>query len=102
MNRPRLKATTEVFTSPGGDICLLRPSADCDLVLQGADERQHAVVTALDGLTPRAALDRRFGAEPVADVLEVLGAEGLLEDAAAYDVLTKGERGRYDRQLRYF
>jgi bacteriocin biosynthesis cyclodehydratase domain-containing protein len=102
MNRPRLKATTEVFTSPGGDICLLRPSADCDLVLEGADEREHAVVTALDGLTPRAALDRRFGAEPVADVLELLGAEGLLEDAAAYDVLTEAERGRYDRQLRYF
>ena len=102
MHRPRLKATTEVFSSPGGDLCLLRPSADSDLVLEGADEREHAVVAALDGLTPRGALERRFGAEPVAEVLEVLGSEGLVEDAAAYDVLTEAERGRYDRQLRYF
>jgi bacteriocin biosynthesis cyclodehydratase domain-containing protein len=102
MDRPRLKATTEVFSSPGGEICLLRPSADSDLVIEGADERQHAVVAALDGLTPRFALEQRFGAASVAEVLEVLGSEGLVEDAAAYDVLTPAERGRYDRQLRYF
>ena len=29
-------------------------------------------------------------------------AEGLVEDAGEYDVLTEHERGRYDRQLRYF
>ena len=29
-------------------------------------------------------------------------SEGLVEDAGAYDVLTAAERGRYDRQLRYF
>ncbi|HKP21867.1 MAG TPA: TOMM precursor leader peptide-binding protein [Thermoleophilaceae bacterium] len=102
MHRPRLKATTEVFSSPGGDLCLLRPSADSDLVLEGAGDREHAVVAALDGLTPRAILERRFGAEPVTEVLDVLGTEGLVEDAAAYDVLTEVESGRYDRQLRYF
>jgi bacteriocin biosynthesis cyclodehydratase domain-containing protein len=32
----------------------------------------------------------------------VLDSEGLVEDAGAYDVLTDGERARYDRQLRYF
>jgi bacteriocin biosynthesis cyclodehydratase domain-containing protein len=102
MHRPRLKTTTELFSSPGGDICLLRPSADCDVVLEGADERERQVVAALDGITPRTELEQRFGARPVADVLELLGSEGLVEDAGAYDVLTEGERGRYDRQLRYF
>ena len=36
MQLPRLKTTTEVFSSPEGDICLLRPSDDADLVLEGA------------------------------------------------------------------
>ena len=52
MQRPRLKTTTEVFSSPGGDICLLRPSADSDLVLEGADERDRELVARLDGRRP--------------------------------------------------
>src|SRR5688572_19958668 len=102
MERPRLKTTTEVFSSPGGDICLLRPSADADLVLEGAGERGRELVSRLDGLTPRAALAAEFGAERVDELLELLSGEGLLEDAGAYDALTDSERGRYDRQLRYF
>jgi bacteriocin biosynthesis cyclodehydratase domain-containing protein len=102
MERPRLKTTTEVLSSPGGDICLLRPSADSDLVIEGAGERDRELVAALDGLTPRAALEADFGADSVSQILELLGAEGLVEDAGAYDALTERERGRFDRQLRYF
>ena len=102
MQRPRLKTTTEVFTSPGGDICLLRPSADSDLVLEGADERCRELVSRLDGRLPRAALEDEFGGANVRELLDLLDAEGLLEDAGGYDDLADAERGRYDRQLRYF
>jgi bacteriocin biosynthesis cyclodehydratase domain-containing protein len=102
MQRPRLKITTEIFTSPAGDLCVLRPSAGSDLVLQGAGERERKFLAALDGRNSRTALDADFGAEAVAEVLDLLDSEGLVEDAAAYDTLTHGERARYDRQLRYF
>jgi bacteriocin biosynthesis cyclodehydratase domain-containing protein len=102
MQLPRLKTTTEVFTSPAGDLCLLRPSDEADLVLEGAGERDHALVAALDGCTSLEALEADYGAEPVAELLELLDSEGLVEDAGAYDALLEEERGRYDRQLRYF
>jgi bacteriocin biosynthesis cyclodehydratase domain-containing protein len=102
MERPRLKTTTEVFSSPGGDICLLRPSADADLVLEGAGERGRALVDRLDGRTPRRELAAEFGGETVDELLELLSGEGLVEDACDYDALTAAECGRYDRQLRYF
>jgi bacteriocin biosynthesis cyclodehydratase domain-containing protein len=102
MQRPRLKTTTEILDSPDGEICVLRPSADCDLVLEGASERDRELIALLDGRTPRAALDAEFGAVAVAELLELLGDEGLVEDAGAYDELSAAERGRYDRQLRYF
>jgi bacteriocin biosynthesis cyclodehydratase domain-containing protein len=102
MQRPRLKTTTEVLTSPGGDICLLRPSADCDLVLEGAGERDRELLARLDGRTERPALDAEFGTGPVAELLELLDTEGLVEDAGAYGALADEELGRYDRQLRYF
>jgi bacteriocin biosynthesis cyclodehydratase domain-containing protein len=102
MNRPRLKTTTEVFSSPGGDICLLRPSADSDLVLEGAGEGGRELVARLDGHSSLAALEEEFGAGPVDELLDLLGSEGLVEDAGAYDALGEADRGRYDRQLRYF
>jgi bacteriocin biosynthesis cyclodehydratase domain-containing protein len=102
MERPRLKTTTEILDSPDGDICLLRPSADCDLVLEGASERDRELIALLDGETPRAALEAEFGAGPVGELIELLDGEGLVEDACGYDVLSAAERGRYDRQLRYF
>ena len=102
MQRPRLKITTEIFTSPAGDLCVLRPSAGSDLVLEGAGERERQFHAALDGCSSRAALDQDYGAEAVAEVLDLLDSEGLVEDAGAYDVLTGHERARYDRQLRYF
>jgi bacteriocin biosynthesis cyclodehydratase domain-containing protein len=102
MERPRLKTTTEVLSSPAGDICLLRPSADSDLVIEGAGKRARELVVALDGVTPRTELEADFGADSVAQVLELLDAEGLVEDAGEYDALTERERGRFDRQLRYF
>ena len=102
MRRPRLKTTTEVFSSPGGDICLLRPSADSDLVLEGAGARGRELVERLDGRTERGVLAAEFGAATVDEMLELLASEGLVEDAGAYDALSAAELGRYDRQLRYF
>jgi bacteriocin biosynthesis cyclodehydratase domain-containing protein len=102
MQRPRLKTTTEVFGSPGGEICLLRPSADCDLVLEGAGDRGRELLGRLDGDTPRSVLESEYGSGAVDELLDLLGAEGLLEDAGAYDELAEAERARYDRQLRYF
>ena len=102
MRRPRLKTTTEVFTSPDGNICLLRPSAEADLVLEGVGERERELVRRLDGRASRAALEDEFGTEAVTELVALLAGEGLLEDASAYDALGKAERGRYDRQLRYF
>ena len=102
MQRPRLKTTTEIFDSPGGDICLLRPSADCDLMLDDATDGERRLLARLDGHTSRAALEAEFGADSVRELLELLDAEGLVEDAGAYDALGASEAGRYDRQLRYF
>ena len=102
MHRPRLKTTTEVFSSPGGDICLLRPSADSDLVLEGAGERDRELVARLDGRTPRPLLEAEFGTAPVAQLLDLLDTEGLVEDAGEYDALADAELRRYDRQRRYF
>lgn len=102
MQRPRLKTTAEVFSSPGGDICLLRPSADCDLVLEDVGDRDRELVARLDGRSPRAELEAEFGSDTVEELLGVLGSEGLVEDAGAYDALAESERRRYDRQLRYF
>src|SRR5918999_1157728 len=102
MHRPRLKTTTEVFTAPEGGLCLLRPSADADLVLEGADERCRALIGRLDGTTRRAALDAEFGEAAVSELVDLLAGEDLLEDASSYDALADEERVRYDRQLRYF
>jgi len=102
MHRPRLKTTTEVFSTPGGEVCLLRPSADCDLVLEGAGERGRELLARLDGQSTRAALESEFGGGAVGELVAVLEAEGLLEDAGGYDSLAEADRGRYDRQLRYF
>lgn len=102
MLRPRLKTTTEVFTSPDGELCLLRPSDDADLMLEGAGPLGRELVMRLDGRSSRSVLDDEFGAETVAELVEVLDGEDLLEDASAYDRLPAEERGRYDRQLRYF
>ena len=102
MRRPRLKTTTEVFSSPGGGLCLLRPSADCDLVLEGAGERGRELIGRIDGRSSVAALEAEFGAEAVGELLALLAAEDLVEDASDYDALAAAERGRYDRQLRYF
>ena len=71
-------------------------------MLEGAGERDRALVAALDGRTTREALEAEYGAEPVAELIGLLEAEGLVEDASAYAVLSDEERGRYDRQLRYF
>ena len=100
MNRPRLKTTTEVFASPDGELCLLRPSADADLVLEGAGARAGELLARLDGRSSRGALAAEFGSGVVEELLDILEDEELLEDAGAYDALSEPERRRYDRQLR--
>ena len=102
MQRPRLKTTTEVFDSPDGDVCLLRPSADCDLVLEGAGERERELVARLDGRSSRRELEAEFGAGRVAEALGVLTEAELLDDAADDALVPARERARLDRQLRYF
>ena len=102
MDLPRLKTTTEVFTSPEGDLCLLRPSAAADLVLEGAGARGRELLERLDGSSDRAALEAEFGEGAVTELLELLDDEELVEDAGTYDLLSAAELGRYDRQLRYF
>ena len=79
MERPRLKTTTEVLSSPGGDICLLRPSADSDLVIEGAGERDRELVARLDGRSPRRArgrVRRRRGGAELLELLDCGGARG--------------------------
>jgi bacteriocin biosynthesis cyclodehydratase domain-containing protein len=71
-------------------------------VLEGAGERGRELIGRLDGRSSAAALEAEFGAEAVGELLALLAAEDLVEDASDYDALAAAERGRYDRQLRYF
>src|SRR5918997_388148 len=41
MRLPRLKTTTEIFMAPGGDLCLLRPSADAYEPLAEAEHARY-------------------------------------------------------------
>ena len=103
MERPRLKTTTELFSAPGGDICLLRPSADSRPRARGRrGARAASWSRGSTGGRPGASSTPSSAREPVDELLELLDGEGLVEDAGAYDALTAAERGRYDRQLRYF
>ncbi len=102
MLRPRLKRTTEVIEAPGGDLLLLRASADADIRIERPDSVERELLAALDGTAGRAELDRRFDPARVEDALNGLGELGLVEDAADDDRLGTAELARFDRQLRYF
>jgi bacteriocin biosynthesis cyclodehydratase domain-containing protein len=102
LDRPRLKRTVDAVESAAGDIYILRPGAESDLVIEQPDRVVRELLAALDGSLPAEQLERRFGADRVSAALADLAAEGLLEDGADDDRSSPRDRARYDRQLRYF
>jgi bacteriocin biosynthesis cyclodehydratase domain-containing protein len=102
VHKPRLKRTTDAVRSAAGDIYILRPAADADLVIEQPDDVTRALLAALDGTRSRVELERDFGRETVRAALDVLAEHALLEDAADDERLPERDRIRYDRQLRYF
>jgi molybdopterin-synthase adenylyltransferase len=102
VRRPRLKRTRETVLTAAGDIYILRPGEDADLVIEQPDAATRELLVALDGGRSASELEREFGAERVADALGQMSALGLLEDAADDERVTPRDAARYDRQLRYF
>ena len=102
MDRPRLKRTLDTVESAAGDIYVLRPGADADLVVERPDPAERRLLAALDGSRSLGELERDHGAGRVTAALATLLECGLLEDAADDDRVPAAERARYDRQLRYF
>jgi bacteriocin biosynthesis cyclodehydratase domain-containing protein len=102
VHRPRLKRTTDAVRSAAGDIYILRPAADADLVIEQPDDVTRALFAALDGTRSTVELERDFGPETVRGALDALAEHALIEDAADDDRISERDRVRYDRQLRYF
>ena len=102
MERPRIKRTLELLTSPDGDVYVLRPSEGSDLKIEQPDETARALLGALDGTRTLEELERDYGADRTRQALGDLGALGLVDDAADDARVPAAERARYDRQLRYF
>ena len=102
MLKPRLKRTIDTVESAAGDIYILRPGADTDLVIEQPDSTARLLLAALDGSHTAGELAERFGGERVRSALDDLAAAALLEDAADDELTPASERARYDRQLRYF
>jgi molybdopterin/thiamine biosynthesis adenylyltransferase len=102
LHKPRLKRTVDAVESAAGDIYILRPGADSDLVIEQPDGTARRLLAALDGSRSAADLEREFGSERVRQALADLGDAALLEDAADDDLTPAAERERFDRQLRYF
>ncbi len=100
--RPRLKRTIETVGSAAGDLYLIRPGGDGDLVIEQPDRHARALLVALDGESSTSELEDRFGHSLVSETLRSLGELELLEDASDTDRLPPAERARFDRQLRYF
>jgi molybdopterin-synthase adenylyltransferase len=102
VQRPRIKRTTDAVRSAAGDVYVLRPGADADLVIERPDRATLDLLDALDGRRSAAELERDFGTVAVRRAIHSLSAAGLLEDAADDDRLSPRDRTRFDRQLRYF
>ena len=102
MQRPRLKRTREAVLTAAGDVYILRPGEDADLVIEQPDAATRELLSALDGRRSASELEHEFGPERVGDALRQLSALGLLDDAADDERVSARERARYDRQLRYF
>jgi molybdopterin-synthase adenylyltransferase len=102
MERPRIKRTKEFVTTRAGDVYVLRPGEESDLVIEQPDATARALLAALDGTRSVDELERDFGSERVREALGLISGHSLLEDAADDGRVTPRERARYDRQLRYF
>jgi molybdopterin-synthase adenylyltransferase len=102
VQRPRLKRTTDAVRSAAGDVYILRPGGDADLVIERPDAATRSLLAALDGRRSPAELEEAFGRDAVRDALAALTEHALLEDAGDDDRIPARDRARYDRQLRYF
>jgi molybdopterin-synthase adenylyltransferase len=101
--RPRLLSTVEVIPASDGQLYLLRGDAGEDLCVEDTPVAR-ALLAALDGRTPLAALPAKLDAderELHASVRE-LWQLGVLEDALDDELLEPLRRERYEGQLRYF
>jgi bacteriocin biosynthesis cyclodehydratase domain-containing protein len=102
MKRPRIKRTTEPIEAPGGDLLLMRPSADGDVRIEQPDEKDRRLLAALDGEHTIERLHEEFGETEVEQTLVQLRELELIEDGADDDLVGAEEMARFDRQLRYF
>jgi bacteriocin biosynthesis cyclodehydratase domain-containing protein len=100
--KPRLKRTVDAVESAAGDIYILRPGADSDLVIEQPDRIARLLLAALDGTRTADELEGEFGGERVRSALGDLAEAALLDDAADDERIPPRDRERYDRQLRYF
>ena len=82
MLKPRLKRTVDAVESAAGDIYILRPGDDSDLVIEQPDRAARLLLAALDGTRTAATLESEFGRERVRSALADLAEAALLEDAA--------------------
>jgi molybdopterin-synthase adenylyltransferase len=103
---PRLKPTVEVIRPGDGNVYLLGPSRDHDLVLEDAGVEVEGSLRSLDGSRTleeiRAAEAEGQALEGAVASIEELWELGWLEDAGGDKALSDRERDRLDRQLRYF
>jgi bacteriocin biosynthesis cyclodehydratase domain-containing protein len=101
LQKPRLKRTVDAV-SARGDVFILRPQSDDNLVIEQPDDAARSLLAALDGSRSTDQLEREFGRAVVRDAIRALAEVSLVEDAADDERLSLRERVRYDRQLRYF
>jgi bacteriocin biosynthesis cyclodehydratase domain-containing protein len=102
LRKPRIKRTTEEIETPEGDVYLLRPSAENDIRIEQPDAEERRLLAAVNGERTVEELRAEFGADDVDDLIAQLLELEVVEDAADDELLTPGERERFDRQLRYF
>jgi hypothetical protein len=94
VQRPRLKRTREAVLTAAGDVYILRPGEDTDLVIEQPDAATRELLSALDGCRSAAELEHEFGPEQVGDALRRLSELGLLDDAADDERVSARERAR--------
>jgi bacteriocin biosynthesis cyclodehydratase domain-containing protein len=99
--RPRLKRTIETVEAPGGDLVLMRQSAD-DIRVTAPSGEERELLEALDGSRTLGELEARFGTQQAGDAIARMQELDLIEDAADDELVPPAERARFDRQLRYF
>jgi molybdopterin/thiamine biosynthesis adenylyltransferase len=102
VERPRIKRTMELVTTGAGDVYVLRPGQDSDLLIEQPDAMTRSLLAALDGTHGVDELERDFGSARVRDALQLMSGHSLLDDAADDGRVSARESARYDRQLRYF